>query len=338
MQVTQHRTQPRGLADLLLPFALIDDGILLQQDGSLVAGWSYRGPDMHSATHAEMHALTMRLNSILRLGSGWMINADLIRSRAPGYPDAGAFPDPVTRIIDDERRQQFMDEGAHFESDYFLTLTYLPPVETEEKIKRWVFEGQKGNTWGVVHQVVERFKSRVEMFENVFSALFRIERLNRQGFFDDHGFYQVHERMLRYFRRCITGGDHPFDMPDIPVYLNDVLSTQDFCAGVEPRLGRKHIRVIALDGFPKMSSPGILGEIDSLPMEYRWSTRAILLDPEEAKGILDKTRKKWRSRVRGFKDQVFRAQNGPVNMYAQHMSEDAEQAMGVAASGDVQFA
>jgi type IV secretion system protein VirB4 len=78
------------LADLLLPFALIEDGILLQQDGSLLAGWSFRGPDMHSATHSEMHALTARLNSILRLGSGWMLNADLIRSRAPGYPDQGS--------------------------------------------------------------------------------------------------------------------------------------------------------------------------------------------------------------------------------------------------------
>ena len=73
-------------------------------------------------------------------------------------------------------------------------------------------------------------------------------------------------------------------------------------------------------------------------MEYRWSTRAILLDPEEARAVLDKTRKKWRSRIRGFKDQVLRTQNGAVNLYAQHMAEDAEQAMGVASSGDVQFA
>jgi type IV secretion system protein VirB4 len=91
MQVTEHRTRARGLADLLLPFALIEDGILLQQDGSLMAGWSYRGPDLQSATHAEMNALTMRLNSILRLGSGWMLNADLIRSRAPDTPTMGIF-------------------------------------------------------------------------------------------------------------------------------------------------------------------------------------------------------------------------------------------------------
>jgi hypothetical protein len=75
MRITEHRSRARGLADLLLPFALIEDGILLQQDGSLLAGWSFRGPDMHSATHSEMHALTARLNSILRLGSGWMLNA-----------------------------------------------------------------------------------------------------------------------------------------------------------------------------------------------------------------------------------------------------------------------
>ena len=338
MQITQHRSKARGLADLLLPFALIEDGILLQQDGSLLAGWSYRGPDMHSATHSEMHALTMRLNSILRLGSGWMLNADLIRSRAPGYPDEGAFPHAVTRVIDDERRQQFMDEGAHYESDYFLTLTYLPPVETEEKIKGWMFDGQNGKRSGAAHQILERFKGRVEMFENVFSALFRIERLKRFEFADDHGFPQVQDRLLRYLRRCVAGDDHAFALPDIPVYLNELLATQDFCAGIEPRIGSKHVRVIALDGFPKSSFPGILGEIDSLPMEYRWSTRAILLDPEEARGLLDKTRRKWRSRIRGFKDQVFKTHNGAINIYAQSMAEDAEQAMGVAASGDVQFA
>ena len=127
-------------------------------------------------------------------------------------------------------------------------------------------------------------------------------------------------------------------LPDIPVYLNELLATHDFCAGIEPRIGPKHVRVIALEGFPKSSFPGVLGEIDSLPMEYRWSTRAILLDPEEARALLDKTRRKWRSRIRGFKDQMFKTLNGPIDLYAQSMAEDAEQAMGVAASGDVQFA
>src|SRR5215472_14038767 len=101
----EHRRKPQGLADLLLPFGLIEDGILLQYDGSLVAGWSYRGPDTISAAPAEMDALSARLNSTLKLGTGWMISCDAIRSRAPEYPDFGSFPDAITALIDEERRQ-----------------------------------------------------------------------------------------------------------------------------------------------------------------------------------------------------------------------------------------
>ena len=85
MRVTEHRIKAHGLPDLLLYDSLIDDGLLLQQDGSLLAAWSFRGPDMASATHAEMAALSARLNGILRLGSGWMIQCDAIRSLAPEY-------------------------------------------------------------------------------------------------------------------------------------------------------------------------------------------------------------------------------------------------------------
>jgi type IV secretory pathway VirB4 component len=246
MQITQHRISSRGLADLLLPFALIEDGILLQQDGSLLAGWSYRGPDLQSATHAEMNALTMRLNSVLRLGSGWMLHADLVRSRAPGYPARGHFPQAVTRVIDDERRQQFMEEGAHYESEHFLTLTYLPPVEREERVRGWMFEGRTHTGSNAAHQVLERFKSRIELFENVFGSLFRIERLRRHEFLDDHGFPCVNDTLLRYLRRCVSGNDHPFALPDVPAYLNEVLATDDFSAGIEPRIANKHIRVIAM--------------------------------------------------------------------------------------------
>src|SRR3954451_14134996 len=129
MHRNEHRRTPRGLADLLLPYALVEDGILLQQEGSLLAGWSYRGPDMMAASPSEMSALSARLNQCLRLGSGWMVHCDAIRSQAPGYPQQGAFEDPITHLIDDERRQQFLQEGAHYESEYFLVLTYLPPIE-----------------------------------------------------------------------------------------------------------------------------------------------------------------------------------------------------------------
>jgi type IV secretion system protein VirB4 len=336
MQITEHRRNAVGLADLLLYDALVDDGVLLLQDGALLAGWSFRGPDMASATPAEMAALSARLNSILRLGHGWMMACDAIRSRSPEYPDGGAFPDPITRLIDIERAQQFQSEDAHFESEYFLTLTYLPPEEAEEKIKGWMFEGKRESRSGA-ERALDFFKSRIETFEDVFGSLFQVRRLRAVRGSDDRGYRWVHDRLLRYVHRCVTTLDHPLVRPDIPIHLNDVLATTDIVAGIAPRIGRKHLRTIAIDGFPRLSFPGILGAVDSLPIEYRWHTRAIFLDSEQARGLLDKTRKKWRSRIRGWRDQLLRTDSGPVNLFAQEMATDAEEAMGVAASGEVQF-
>ena len=334
MQITEHRTHARGLADLLLYGFLVDDGILLQNDGSLLAGWSYRGPDTMSASPAEMAALSARLNSVLRLGSGWMVQCDAIRSQAPGYPDAGAFPDTITCVIDDERRQQFTAEGAHYESEYFLTLTYLPPVEAEEKVKGWMFEGRQHRS-EPAQLILERFKARLDAFENIFGQLFRVERL-RMTLGDKAG--PVQDRLLSYLHRCLTGEDHPIAWPAFPVHMNDLIASQDFYGGIEPRIGEKRIHVIAIDGLPRTSCPGLLRELDSMPIEYRWNTRALLIDAEEARALLDKTRRKWRSKIRGWKDQVFRTQTGPVNLFAQEMAADAEAAMAVASAGDVQFA
>jgi len=61
MQFTEHRSRAQGLADLLLYDSLIDDGVMLLQDGALMAAWSFRGPDMASATNGEMAALSARL-------------------------------------------------------------------------------------------------------------------------------------------------------------------------------------------------------------------------------------------------------------------------------------
>ena len=120
----------------------------------------------------------------------------------------------------------------------------------------------------------------------------------------------------------MTATDHPIARPEIPVYLSDTLATQDFVGGIAPRIGSQYMRAVAVDG---------------LPIEYRWHTRAILPDPEKARSMLDKTRRKWRSKIRGWKDQIMRTETGPINLFAQEMAVDAEEAMGVASSGDVQF-
>jgi type IV secretory pathway VirB4 component len=101
------RDQAAGLADLLNWSHLVDSGIVLGKDGSLLAGWFYRAPDIASATDRERNWLSGRINATLaRLGGGWASWVDAVRLPSTGYPAAelSHFPDPVSRLVDAERR------------------------------------------------------------------------------------------------------------------------------------------------------------------------------------------------------------------------------------------
>lgn len=336
MRINEHRQKTAGLPDLLLYASLIDDGVLLLQDGCLLVAWSYHGPDLASSTNAEMASLAARLNSILRLGSGWMIQCDAFRTYAPDYPGEGAFPDPVTRLIDRERREQFTLEGTHLENEYFLCLTYMPPMQKEEKFTGFVFEGASRQKSDVATRVLSRFKAKVAAFEDVLSTLVRCRRLRMVEEEDALGNKLVFDDLLRYVRRCVNHRDFRFALPPVPMFLHDLIGYEDFVAGMEPRLGENYLQVLALDAFPAMSYPGILAALDGLPFRYRWNTRAIPLDPEVGRRQVQKRFKKWRGSIRGFFDQLFN-RDGVVNQFAHEMAQDAQAALSLASSGDVQF-
>lgn len=335
------RKQPAGLADLLLWFGLVDDGVLMQRDGSLLAAYQYRGPDLQSATHAEMSAIARRLNRILRLGSSWMVQVDSFRSFSSGYSPEGAFQDHVTALIDRERREQFGQEGSHFENEYFMALTYTPPLAASEKLMGFMTSGEvkdasQGKNAGA--DALRFFKAKLRQFEDVFASQFPVTRLKTVVRDLGDGYQRVDDELLAYLRRCLTGIKGPVMQPEIPVFLNDLLAMEDFRGGMEPMMGDRHLRTISVDGFPRATYPGALSVLDTVPCEYRWHTRAILMDPSEAQGLIGKIGRKWKFQQRGIKDQIFKSGGGgQVNGYAMTMVADTDGALAEATSGEVHF-
>ncbi|HEX8421640.1 MAG TPA: conjugal transfer protein TrbE, partial [Sphingomonas sp.] len=140
----EYRGHAAALADFLPWAALVAPGVVLNKDGSFQRTARFRGPDLASATPAELVATTARLNNALRrLGSGWAVFVEAQRLPARDYPES-AFPDPVSALVDRERLEQFREEGTHFESGYYLTLAWLPPAEDAARAEGWLFEGRAG--------------------------------------------------------------------------------------------------------------------------------------------------------------------------------------------------
>lgn len=124
-------------------------------------------------------------------------------------------------------------------------------------------------------------------------------------------------------------------LPRNPMYLDSLLGGQEMWGGVVPKVGRQFIQVVSIEGFPLESTPGMLNLLSELQGTYRWSSRYIFLDTHVAITHLDRYRKKWKQKVRGFFDQVFNLNSNYVDEDALRMTQDAQEAIAETNSGAV---
>src|SRR5260221_6844501 len=102
LNLAEYRNKPQSLADFLPWAALVADGVVLNNDGSLQRTARFRGPDLDSATPAELVGVTARLNNALRrLGTGWATFVEASRYSAQDY-SASQLPDPGSSLVDAE--------------------------------------------------------------------------------------------------------------------------------------------------------------------------------------------------------------------------------------------
>ncbi len=280
LNLAEYRQRPAGLADFLPWAALVAPGVVLNKDGSFQRTARFRGPDLESATSAELVGVTARLNNALRrLGSGWAIFVEAQRVTAQTYPHS-TFPEPASALVDLERQDEFEEAGAHFESWYFLSFVWLPPAEEASRIESWIYEGraQTGvDPWELLHTFVDRTNRVLQLVEGL---------MPEAVWLDDR-------ETLTYLHSTISTRTQPVRVPETPMHLDALLTDEPLTGGLEPRLGSHHLRMLTVVGFPTVTHPGILDELNRLAFPYRWSTRAILLDKIEAVRLLTKIRRQW---------------------------------------------
>lgn len=280
MNLSEYRTKSARLADFLPWVCLVAEGVVLNKDGAFQRTARFRGPDLDSATPAELVAVTARLNNMLRrLGSGWAVFVEAQRVPALSYP-VSDFPDPVSELVDVERREQFREEGSHFESFYYLTLLWMPPAEEAARAEAWLYEG--------------RSKSGVDPKELLKTFIDRTGRVLHlvEGFMPEAEWLGDGET-LTYLHSCVSTKVQRVRLPETPAYLDALLADEALVGGLEPRLGDHHLRTLTITGFPSVTFPGLLDELNRQAFAYRWSSRAIMLDKTDATRLLTKIRRQW---------------------------------------------
>lgn len=293
LNLAEYRSKADRLADHLPWAALVAPGVILNKDGSFMRSFAFRGPDLESATEAELVSACARANNVLkRLGSGWALFFEAERREAFGYPES-SFPDPASWLVDRERRAGFEAEGLHFESVFHGTLTWLPPPDSSEAAARSLIDrpvGAEGEGTGTGEG---RGQGR-DWLASLASFMAETDRVMDlfAGFMPEVTPLGDGET-LTYLHAAISSRRHPITVPETPIYLDALLPDTPLIGGLEPRLGDLHLRTLTIMGFPNMSRPGLLDALNHQDFGYRWVTRFIALDKGDATKALTRIRRQW---------------------------------------------
>lgn len=327
----------QGFVDLLKYASKVEEDVLLCKDGSLMMSWRYRAEDVTNLPDKIADLQAFRVNQVFSgFGNGWMLHVDAVRRPSPAYSDKAYsfFPDAVSQAVDEERRQLFETIGALYETEFVLTLTYLPPVLQEQKFIELMFDDEnKGKTNAEYGQsILAQFKQTCANFEARMQSSMQLERLGLQNQKDEFGKSYTTDAQLSWYQECISAESISLRLPNYPVYL-DALMGREFWTGVIPKIGKKFVQVVSIDGFPLEAEAAILNALTQIPITYRWSTRFIFLDSYTAISQLSKYQKKWKQKVRGFYDQLFNRESTNINKDALDMVQDVNDAIAETESG-----
>ncbi len=294
-RIRAYQPRPSGLADNLQWAAVAAPGVLQNRDRALSRTWRYQGVDTRVASPRELNRLSGALNRALsRLGSGCMVHLDAIR-RPVVPPEPGPhFPSPLSRFFDEERYALFSGSAA-FESQFFLTLTLAAPEQRTETLQRLFVEDPTARLGQQHSSLILRLDEISDALEAQLGRLLSLRRLTSV-------------EQLSYFHRCLTGLDHPIAEPAAGHLVANALSDQELIGGWKPRIGNLHIRVVRLNAYPSTTTqPAMLDPLTDLPCAYRWSTRLLIVSPEEADKKVKNLQWMWYARRQDARTRLRRA-------------------------------
>ena len=319
LSLREYREKPASLADYLPWACLVAPGVVLNKDGAFQRTARFHGPDLESATPAELVAACARLNNLLRrFGSGWALFFDADRHTARDYPQSD-FPDPASWLVDQERKWTFEEEGAHFESSTYVTFVYLPPAASVGRAEKLLLDAPDAKRGLDYRDYLDSFMAQTDRALDLLGGMVpEVAAL-------------TDAETLTYLHSTVSTKRHPVAVPEVPAYLDAVLVDTDLAGGLEPRLGSAYLRTVTVMGFPGTTAPGLLDELNHLGIAYRWATRFLPLDKAEAERAVGRYRRQWFAKRKSIaaivKEVLTNEQSVLLDTDADNKAADADAAL-----------
>lgn len=325
--VAEYKVKHKQLINRLPWGLFVAPGIIQQKTGALQTSYRYRGDNPLTCSDSKIESIASLLNNAFRrLGTGWTIFAEEQKREITSFP-AGIWPHPLAQRIELEQLESLKKERQYITTQY-LTFVFMPPSELSTKIENKFYDGKQSLDY---EPMIKGFQSEVSNTVKMLSSL-----LQEIVPLDD-------DETCTYLHSCISTKNHKVKAPKVPVFLDFLLTDEPVTGGFNPKIGDHHLGVVSVKGYPEGTQPNIFASISNLPFEYRWVSRFICLDKEDAIKEFDNYSRDWTSSRVALKDFLAKLlfknkdDQGEVreNAYAADLAKQSDEAIYLIRAGHV---
>jgi len=165
-------------------------------------------------------------------------------------------------------------ETNGYKNQYYITIVYMPPLTF---IDSFFDEKEKNNYLFYLNYFLNEIQTIVKSLKNVLSY---IRYLNDAD-------------TLTYLHSCISINRGHISVPEVPLFLDYVLADNILECGITPKLGNFFLGIITINGHHPQTFSQIIKDLDKIDVEYRFSTRLILMDDKDTVSELESYTKKF---------------------------------------------
>lgn len=304
------RAKGRPYAELLPWMVLIEPGLVLNKDGSLLACFRIGGVDLEGKEQIDIDRYSALAEHAMRnfderITVWWTVD----RRRTKRYPEGGEFPDDISKFIDNQWRSIFVS-GNQYENKHYLSVLYSPTAGTSkfmDVVGEFSMHGLsmpkamleaikvtfgKASAFGFIEKQLER---EAKQFREMLIGFHQtVTDLNAQRLEGDELLAFLHDRSspATYGQRV--------RMPNPPAYLDGYLNDNTLHVGHEKLLfdhndpvyvAATSMKSSSMSDFPPESTPGLLDGLLAVPAEVTISQCFRFTEQGETKKYIDGVRK-----------------------------------------------
>lgn len=287
----------RTLLQDYMPFGRIlhlNDGsaMCVCKDGGFLSCFRYRGPDLDSAVQETLAVMTAQLNNLyMTLGTGWVLYFEAQRQPSVAYDTDVYFPDLVTKAIDEERRAWYA-KGENYESSYYLSVYWLPPLDNVGKLKQIFIE----NHYEKAASLEEHVAYYIHHINQIFS-MFKSLHIPEVE-------WLTADELAFYLHSTVSIRQTKIKLPKNPLLLDGLLFDTPLSGGMEPKLDQRYLAMVVPLTYANRSQFGMFDALNRLNFSYRWVTRFYCLDKQEALAEIRTYQRGWQAKVQPIRAMI----------------------------------